>query len=569
MKIIKIKIANKIATLENADAKIICNNNDYIVQFDFDEEWDEYSEKTARFNFGKYSQDVIFSGTECKIPTIPEESTLEIGVFAGDLRSTTIVEVKCRKSILSKLGLPPDPGEDVYTQLMEKLNKAGTVKSVNGNPPDENGNVEIETGGGGGTVSWNDLTDRPFYETVETTKSDGLTWDGDGTGLYCVQDVFYKITETVPDLEVLKKGGKIILNLFDPETGMVLKTETMEFSSENVYFTEEHSFAMVSEFVIMAGEDVKEDDLEIKKGIYFVKYPNDAYEAYVQSISINEYQFTIDTSFIKKLDDKFLNGISEILGDTLTWDMEATGRSVINATELGGSEGAIFVHVSDISPTFEDLEKGGIIKIASKKAGECIEVELESGSGAWNKVEIKGVEMYAMEGILVVPPHQIAEASESGTYFLMNITETETVAVYEFQLNNYRGFPAYKFTIPYEKYIKTINGIVPDFNGNAETMKSINVTATANSAGEITCTCELIKNEISEIMKTETEYIVRVILEKDSNHYIFNHSCNCGIEKQTAYIFTNEIIENEKAKIAQLTYTVSKSAWTYTEKEIS
>ena len=43
------------------------------------------------------------------------------------------------------------------------LNKPDVVLSVNGSTPDEDGNVEVQ---GGGVTSWNDLTDKPFYEEV-------------------------------------------------------------------------------------------------------------------------------------------------------------------------------------------------------------------------------------------------------------------------------------------------------------------------------------------------------------------------------------------------------------------
>lgn len=46
----------------------------------------------------------------------------------------------------------PDPAKPWYEDIMEKLANAGTVKSVNGVKPDESGNVEIETGGGGSSI---------------------------------------------------------------------------------------------------------------------------------------------------------------------------------------------------------------------------------------------------------------------------------------------------------------------------------------------------------------------------------------------------------------------------------
>ena len=62
--------------------------------------------------------------------------------------------------------------------------------------------------GGGGVSSWNDLTDKPFYE--ETVMGDTLTWDGNTEGLYCVADMFYCVSEVVPTLGDLRKGGSLV-----------------------------------------------------------------------------------------------------------------------------------------------------------------------------------------------------------------------------------------------------------------------------------------------------------------------------------------------------------------------
>lgn len=53
-------------------------------------------------------------------------------------------------------------------ELAKKQPKGNYVQTVNGQTPDEDGNVIVE--GGGGVTSWNDLTDKPFYEetSIET-----------------------------------------------------------------------------------------------------------------------------------------------------------------------------------------------------------------------------------------------------------------------------------------------------------------------------------------------------------------------------------------------------------------
>ncbi|MBE6961278.1 MAG: hypothetical protein E7445_02360 [Ruminococcaceae bacterium] len=70
--------------------------------------------------------------------------------------------------------LPTDflPMQEIINTVKEEVEPGtggsadcGGVKTVNGKAPDASGNVEIEVGtGGGGVSSWNDLTDKPFYE---------------------------------------------------------------------------------------------------------------------------------------------------------------------------------------------------------------------------------------------------------------------------------------------------------------------------------------------------------------------------------------------------------------------
>ena len=91
--------------------------------FDFDAEWDEYTTKTARFVYGGKYTDVVFSGNECPVPVIQDTRAVTVGVFAGDLHTTTPAYFACVPSILCCNGIPADPTPDVYAQLMELLGK--------------------------------------------------------------------------------------------------------------------------------------------------------------------------------------------------------------------------------------------------------------------------------------------------------------------------------------------------------------------------------------------------------------------------------------------------------------
>lgn len=97
---IQITVKNKIATCLARNPNIICGNSDYEVHFTFDEEWDAHYEKTARFIYGGKFTDVKFSGTVCSVPIIVGATQCKIGVYAGNLRTTTPAVIDCQTSIL-------------------------------------------------------------------------------------------------------------------------------------------------------------------------------------------------------------------------------------------------------------------------------------------------------------------------------------------------------------------------------------------------------------------------------------------------------------------------------------
>lgn len=125
--------------------KVVSYNSDYIANFIFDEEWED-KVKTVRFiNDGEYVDVVLTDVDSCKIPlAVMKSGTLEVGVFAGNLQTTTVARVTITPSILEETGVPAGPVDDVYTQIMEKLDEMDVAS------------------GGGTTVTYKTWTEEDF-----------------------------------------------------------------------------------------------------------------------------------------------------------------------------------------------------------------------------------------------------------------------------------------------------------------------------------------------------------------------------------------------------------------------
>ena len=127
---INISVKNKIAVQTNRTL-YVCGNSDYTALFDLDAEWNAFEIKTARFCYNSHYSDVVFTGNECEIPVIADTNEFEIGLFAGNLHTTTPAMVLCERSILSTSGTPTNPSPDVYHQLIEKIN-SGMLRGPQG-----------------------------------------------------------------------------------------------------------------------------------------------------------------------------------------------------------------------------------------------------------------------------------------------------------------------------------------------------------------------------------------------------------------------------------------------------
>ena len=106
---------------------IVCGNSDYKINFAFDDEWAKLKIKTARFSYKRNGEphhlDIVFEGDMVDVPKLSKIREVEVGLFAGDLVTTTPAVIPCELSILCSGGVPDEPSEDVYSQIMELFNK--------------------------------------------------------------------------------------------------------------------------------------------------------------------------------------------------------------------------------------------------------------------------------------------------------------------------------------------------------------------------------------------------------------------------------------------------------------
>lgn len=128
--IINVSVENKIAT-KTDDTEYVCSNSVYVVKFVFDSEWDAYDTKTARFSYNGGYIDIVFTGTECHVPIISDTYFFNIGVYAGNLHTTTPARVPCKKSILCGNEPEHSASQEVKNEFLAVLDKrTGDLSSL-------------------------------------------------------------------------------------------------------------------------------------------------------------------------------------------------------------------------------------------------------------------------------------------------------------------------------------------------------------------------------------------------------------------------------------------------------
>lgn len=319
---------------------------------------------------------------------------------------------------------------------------------------------DIGTGGGGGVSSWNDLTDRPFGETI--VKGDTLTWDGDMTGkVYAEMEIpvddegntttayVVKVSDAIPTFEELQSGGIITAHMGGT-------SNVMEWGNDKDLHYIDMGNAMLDENGLSLPVIAKEDNTNVmgmftlpEKGVYIMSAP--AMGVYVGSFTINNYT-GFEATEVKTIDPKYLPeshqfGEITVMSDTLTWDGDMIGKPVVSL-DMGGDGVMNFCKVSEAVPTIEDLSDGLTMTVAGIGTESLPADELDTGAGY----------IYAQAAAIVSKPNTTVEVvgltfPETGTWLIQQSMEGMSMYIGKITIPNYTGFETMEINPINSKYL--------------------------------------------------------------------------------------------------------------------
>lgn len=188
IKTIVIKVTDKVPELVSGPEYVVCDNSDYTVAWQLDEEWAQLEHRTMQVNYkdGTYER-VLFTGSSCTLPSIPVSGPVHVGLFAGDIHTTRPARLLAVRSATTDSGEERDPMPNGYAQAIEaldaKLDKnQGADNAGKALVVGDDGNVVPGEAQGGSSLPVASPTQlggvKPVAKTDDMTKNVGV--DGDG-----------------------------------------------------------------------------------------------------------------------------------------------------------------------------------------------------------------------------------------------------------------------------------------------------------------------------------------------------------------------------------------------------
>lgn len=203
------------------------------------------------------------------------------------------------------------------------------------------------------------------YPEFGDMSTDTITWDGNTSGLTCVSNVFYHVSDCVP--MDISQGMIVTICAIDGS-----EAETTRVTTDNCLLGEYVAF--IGEFVVLVSMDgvvYESDDGSVtytfpKAGVYFVNSPELGF--YIKSFTVIGDKFATEK---KKLGASWLEPFnvsgSSASGDTITWDGNTDGLYVIDMGE------AQTCRIYDGEQDYIDYLSNGFTIVLSVSTGEVLE----------------------------------------------------------------------------------------------------------------------------------------------------------------------------------------------------
>lgn len=225
---IVIKVVDKVPIVASGPQYVVCDNSDYTVVWQLDEEWAQLEHRTMQVNYknGTYER-VLFTGDTCTLPAIPVSGPVHVGLFAGDIHTTRPARLLAVRSATTDSGEERDPMPNGYAQAIEaldaKLDKnQGADNAGKALVVGDDGNVVPGKAQGGGSLPVASPTQlggvKPVAKTDAMTRSIGVDASG---GLWTEPaEVYYIDLEgdypdytcpvAIADIKAAYEAGKVV-----------------------------------------------------------------------------------------------------------------------------------------------------------------------------------------------------------------------------------------------------------------------------------------------------------------------------------------------------------------------
>lgn len=145
---IVIKVVDKVPIVVSGPQYVVCDNSDYTVVWQLDEEWAQFESRTMQVNYkdGTYER-VLFTGNTCALPALPVPGPVHVGLFAGDIHTTRPARLLAVRSATTDCGEERNPTPDGYAQAIKALDG-----KLDKNQGAENAGKALVVGDDGGVV---------------------------------------------------------------------------------------------------------------------------------------------------------------------------------------------------------------------------------------------------------------------------------------------------------------------------------------------------------------------------------------------------------------------------------